>query len=67
MGLLANSLLHGQGYSSPFGGSTGPTAFIAPAYPTLIAVIFWIFGIYSHASVFVILGMQVLVTWSRSG
>src|ERR1035437_9848060 len=44
MGLLANSLLHGQGYSSPFGGSTGPTAFIAPGYPTLIAggvLIFW--------------------------
>jgi hypothetical protein len=61
MGLLANSLLHGQGYSSPFGGSTGPTAFIAPGYPTLIATIFWIFGIYSHASVFVILGMQIFV------
>ena len=62
MGLLANSLLHGQGYSSPFGGSTGPTAFIAPGYPTLIAAIFWIFGIYSHASVLVILGMQILVS-----
>src|ERR1035437_2691032 len=62
MGLLANSLLHGQGYSSPFGGSTGPTAFIAPGYPTLIAAIFWAFGIYSHASVLVILGMQILVS-----
>ncbi len=62
MGLLANSLLHGQGYSSPFGGSTGPTAFIAPGYPTLIAAIFRVFGIYSHASVFVILGMQVLLS-----
>ena len=61
MGLLANSLLHGQGYSSPFGGSTGPTAFIAPGYPTLIAAIFWIFGIYTHASVLVILGMQILL------
>jgi hypothetical protein len=62
MGLLANSLLRGQGYSSPFGGSTGPTAFIAPGYPTLIAAIFWVFGIYTHASVLVILGMQLLVS-----
>ena len=25
MGLVANSLVHGHGYSSPFGGSTGGT------------------------------------------
>ena len=61
MGLLANSLLHGQGYSSPFGGSTGPTAFIAPGYPTLIAGIFAIFGAYSFASALAIMGLQILV------
>jgi hypothetical protein len=62
MGLLANSLLHGQGYSSPFGGSTGPTAFIAPGYPTLIAAIFFVFGTYSFASAIVIMVLQTFVS-----
>jgi len=62
MGLLADSLLHGHGYSSPFGVSTGPTAFIAPGYPTLIAAIFLIFGTYSFASAIAIMGLQILVS-----
>jgi hypothetical protein len=61
MGLLADSLLHGHGYSSPFGGSTGPTAFIAPGYPTLIAGIFLLFGTYSFISAIAIMGLQILV------
>ena len=55
MGFLAKSLLAGQGLSSPFGVPTGPTAFIAPAYPILIAGIFKVFGIDSVASAVVIL------------
>jgi hypothetical protein len=62
MGLLANSLIHGLGYSSPFGGATGPTAFIAPGYPTLIAAIFLIFGSYTFASAIAIMLLQVLVS-----
>jgi hypothetical protein len=62
MGLLANSLLHGQGYSSPFGGWTGPTAFIAPGYPTLIAAIFWVFGTYTLASAIAIMMMHIAVS-----
>src|SRR5580658_4529513 len=62
MGLLANSLLHGPGYSSPFGGSTGPTAFIAPGYPTLIAGIFLVFGSDTFASAIAIMLMQVFVS-----
>ena len=59
MGLLASSLLHGQGYSSPFGVPTGPTAFIAPGYPTLVAGIFAVFGIDSFLSAVVIMCMQI--------
>ena len=62
MGLLAKSLLLGQGYSSPFGGSTGPTAFIAPGYPTLVAAVFLIFGTYSFASAIAIMVLQILVS-----
>ena len=62
MGLLAKSLLLGLGYSSPFGGLTGPTAFIAPGYPTLIAAIFLVFGTYSFASAIAIIVMQIFVS-----
>ena len=58
MGLLAKSLLAGQGLSSPFGGSTGPTAFIAPVYPILVAVVFKIFGSFTTASAIVVMLAQ---------
>jgi hypothetical protein len=59
MGLLADSLVHGLGYSSPFGVPTGPTAFIAPGYPTLVAGVFLIFGTYSFVSAIVIMSLQL--------
>jgi 4-amino-4-deoxy-L-arabinose transferase-like glycosyltransferase len=62
MGLVANSLIHGHGYSSPFGGSTGPTAIVAPGYPTLIAAVFLAFGSDTFASALVIMGLQILVS-----
>jgi hypothetical protein len=62
MGFVANSLIHGLGYSSPFGGSTGPTAIVAPGYPTLISVVFLIFGSYTAASAVTIMLLQILVS-----
>jgi hypothetical protein len=62
MGFLADSLLHGHGYSNPFGFATGPTAFIAPGYPTLIAGIFRVFGTYTLASAVAIMSMHILVS-----
>jgi Dolichyl-phosphate-mannose-protein mannosyltransferase len=62
MGLVANSLLHGMGYSSPFGGATGPTAFIAPGYPTLVAGVFLLFGTYSFGSAIAIMLVQILLS-----
>jgi hypothetical protein len=61
MGLVADSLLHGLGYSSPFGGATGPTAIVAPGYPTLIAAIFFLFGSYTFASALAIVGLQIAI------
>jgi hypothetical protein len=61
MGFVANSLIHGLGFSSPFGIPTGPTAIVAPGYPMLIAAIFLIFGSYSFASAIVIMSLQILV------
>jgi hypothetical protein len=62
MGLLADNLIHGLGYSSPFGGVTGPTAFIAPGYPTMVAAVFLVFGSYSFASEIVIITAQILIS-----
>jgi Dolichyl-phosphate-mannose-protein mannosyltransferase len=61
MGLMADSLVHGLGYSSPFGVPTGPTAFIAPGYPTLIAAVFLIFGSYTYVSAIVIMSAQLVI------
>ena len=61
MGLLADSLVHHLGYSSPFGVPTGPTAIIAPGYPTLVAAVFLLFGSYSYASAIVIMSVQLAI------
>lgn len=54
-GSIARSIATGHGFSSPFGGNTGPTAWIAPVYPALCALVFKLFGVYSQTSALVIL------------
>jgi len=61
MGLLAKSVLAGEGLSSPFGGSTGPTAFIAPVYPLLIALIFKVFGSFTTTSAVIVMLAQTVL------
>lgn len=49
-GNIAHSLAAGEGFSSPFRVDTGPTAWLPPMYPLLLAGIFRIFGVYTfHA------------------
>jgi 4-amino-4-deoxy-L-arabinose transferase-like glycosyltransferase len=60
LGTLAQSLLAGQGLSSPFGGSTGPTALLAPGYPALIALFFRIFGSFTFTAALAVMAMQIL-------
>ncbi len=60
LGFLADSLSSGRGLSSPFGGSTGPTAFLAPGYPAILGLVFRLFGSYSFASAAVIMGLQTV-------
>jgi 4-amino-4-deoxy-L-arabinose transferase-like glycosyltransferase len=59
-GRVAASLAAGHGYSSPFGGETGPTAWMAPGFTLLLAGVFKIFGIYSALSAWVILAIDSL-------
>jgi Dolichyl-phosphate-mannose-protein mannosyltransferase len=60
LAFLAHSLSSGRGLSSPFGGSTGPTAFLAPGYPAVLGLIFHLFGSYSFASAACLMGLQTL-------
>src|ERR1700733_14188180 len=55
IGRIGYSLAHGQGFSSPFGGNTGPSAWPAPIYPWVVSIAFRVFGSYSRASAFAIL------------
>ena len=60
LGTLAQSLAAGQGLRSPFGGSTGPTALLAPGYPAIISVLFRIFGSFTFTAAIAVILMQVL-------
>ena len=49
-GNIAHSLAVGNGFSSPFRVETGPTAWMPPVYPLLLAAIFRVFGVYTFHS-----------------
>jgi 4-amino-4-deoxy-L-arabinose transferase-like glycosyltransferase len=59
-GHIAYSIASGEGYSSPFQRDTGPTAWLAPVYPYLLAGIFKLFGIYTIHSFFAALFLNII-------
>lgn len=59
-GHIAYSIASGKGFSSPFQRETGPTAWLAPVYPCLLAGIFKLFGIYTLRSFFAALFLNIL-------
>jgi Dolichyl-phosphate-mannose-protein mannosyltransferase len=59
-GNIAYSLAAGHGFSSPYWQETGPTAWLTPVYPALVAVIFKIFGIHTPHSFFAIVFLNIL-------
>jgi 4-amino-4-deoxy-L-arabinose transferase-like glycosyltransferase len=63
-GHIAYSIASGKGFSSPFQRDTGPTAWLAPVYPYLLAGIFKLFGIYTLASFFAALALNILFSAS---
>ncbi len=60
VGRIARSLVEGQGFGNPLFGDTGPTAWLTPVFPVFVAGIFKLFGIYTKASLFVILSSDCL-------
>lgn len=55
MGRVARALATGYGYADPFVGHTGPTAWVPPLYPLLLAAVFKLFGVYTAKSAWIIL------------
>jgi len=62
MGRIARSIAQGHGFSSPYGDSTGPTAWEPPLYPYVMAAVFKIFGVYTCASAWVLLTINSLLS-----
>lgn len=58
MGRIGRSIAQGKGFSSPYEGDTGPSAWEPPLYPYLIGGVFKIFGIYTYASAWVLLSIN---------
>jgi 4-amino-4-deoxy-L-arabinose transferase-like glycosyltransferase len=59
-GHIAYSLATGKGFASPFQRDTGPTAWLAPVYPLVLAGIFKVFGVYTRASFFLAIFLNIV-------
>jgi 4-amino-4-deoxy-L-arabinose transferase-like glycosyltransferase len=62
MGWIARALASGHGYSSPYWPWSGPTAMQPPLYPTLLSLVFRLFGVYTLTSAFAILSINSLLS-----
>ncbi len=60
MGRIARALVTGHGYADPFAGHTGPTAWVTPLYPLLVALVFKLAGVYSATSAWILLTLNSL-------
>ena len=49
MGRIARALVTGHGFADPFEGHTGPTAWVRPLYPLVMAGVFKLPGVYTAA------------------
>jgi hypothetical protein len=61
-GRIARSIVQGRGFSSPLFEDTGPTAWMTPVYPYLVAAVFKLFGTYTKASAIVLLSLNALMS-----
>lgn len=61
-GRIARSIVQGRGFSSPLFEDTGPTAWITPVYPYLVAGVFKLFGTYTKISAIILLSLNALMS-----
>lgn len=59
---IAASLAAGHGFANPFGGITGPTAWLGPIYPFLLSLVFRVFGTFTRQSVLAALTINSLIS-----
>ena len=59
-GNIAFSIVNGHGFGSPFRVETGPTAWMTPVYPLVLAAIFRIFGSYTFAAFLASASLNIL-------
>jgi hypothetical protein len=61
-GMIARSLVLNHSYGGAFHDAPGATAWLAPAYPSVLAAVFSIFGIQSHAAAVVLLILNCVLS-----
>ena len=61
-GKIAESIVRGHGFGSPLFENTGPTAWMTPVYPYLVAGVFRVFGLYTKTSAIVLLSLNALMS-----
>jgi Dolichyl-phosphate-mannose-protein mannosyltransferase len=59
-GNIAYSLAIGKGFSNPFRRDTGPTAWLTPVYPFLVAATFKLLGIFTVRAFFFLVFLNIL-------
>jgi hypothetical protein len=60
---IATALLEGRGFSDPFGAGTGPTAWMPPLYPALLASLLWLLGSKSAVGWAIVLLKNLTLVW----
>jgi 4-amino-4-deoxy-L-arabinose transferase-like glycosyltransferase len=60
VGMVAKSIATGHGFANPFWGETGPTAWLTPVFPYVLAGIFILFGIKTKAAAIAMLALNSL-------
>jgi 4-amino-4-deoxy-L-arabinose transferase-like glycosyltransferase len=59
-GHIAYSVATGKGFSSPFQRDSGPTAWLTPVYPLIVAGIFKVFGLYTRGAFFAAIVLNIV-------
>jgi len=59
-GSIAYALAQGRGFSNVFRTETGPTAWLAPVYPLLVAATFKMFGIFTTRAFYACVACNIL-------
>jgi 4-amino-4-deoxy-L-arabinose transferase-like glycosyltransferase len=57
-GRIARSIASGEGFANPLFEKTGPTAWLTPLYPFLVAAVFKVTGVYTKSSALILLALN---------